>query len=61
MTPDTDGKCARAFVALDDIRCDLLDSGLVTLADAENDADPELTPRRLVRALIQRVQGENPT
>lgn len=59
MIPDTDGKCARAFVALDDIRCDLLDSGIVTLADAEDDADPELTPRRLVQALIRRVRTEN--
>lgn len=38
-------------IRLDDIRCDILDTGW-PLGD---DTDPELTPRRLVRELLARI------
>jgi len=50
--PADKGWCNRLRITLDDIRCDLLDSRIVTLEDAHNDADTELTPRLLVKALI---------
>ena len=49
--PQGDGQAERARVALDDIRCDILNTGW-PLGD---DADPELTPRRLVREVLAEV------
>lgn len=50
--PPDRGWNLRMRETLDDIRCDLLDSRIVTLADANNDNDTELTPCLLVKALI---------
>ena len=49
--PQGDGQAERARVALDDIRCDILNAGW-PLGD---DADQELTPRRLVREVLAEV------
>lgn len=49
--PQGDGQAERARVALDDIRCDILNTGW-PLGD---DADQELTPRRLVREVLAEV------
>lgn len=49
--PQRDGRAERARVALDGIRCDILDTGW-PLGD---DTDQELTPRRLVRELLAEV------
>lgn len=46
---DESGKWRRAHTALDDIRCAILDAGW-PLGD---DSDPELTPLRLVQALLE--------
>ena len=49
--PRGDGQAERARVALDDIRCDILNTGW-PLGD---DADQELAPRRLVREVLAEV------
>jgi hypothetical protein len=51
--PQGDGQAERARVALDDIRCDILNAGW-PLGD---DADQELTPRRLVREVLAEVSS----
>jgi hypothetical protein len=49
--PQGDGQAERARVALDDIRCDILNTGW----PPGDDADQELTPRRLVREVLAEV------